>query len=465
MAPTLAFLIWFLCLAALFIWDPARNPKVSIALWLPVVWLFFAGSRLPSQWLGVSPGSAEAAIEEGDPLNRAVSFGLILLAICILLARSINWRAIIARNPALVAYILFALLSACWSDFSLLCLKRWFRDLGGYLVVLVVLTDQVPLEAIRTLLRRMSYLLIPLSIVFDKYYPERSRLFDPWTGSGMFVGVTTGKNELGSIALISGLFFVWDTVARWPEHRRKRTKRILAVNAGFVLMNLSLLKTAESATCRVCFGLGCFVIFAANSQFFKRHPTILKALIPSIFCLYLLLDVGLGMNGSMAHAIGKDPTLTDRTKIWAFLLGMHTNPIIGTGYESFWYGPRLEYFWQNAGLGPLNEAHNGFLEVYLQLGVLGLLVILWLIVASYRNICKKLSPHQSIVSLALGIWVIMLFYCVTEAGFRMALPFVVFLIFGTAVPLRREGHQKAAKSAEFVDARPWRGQKIANQVP
>ena len=82
------------------------------------------------------------------------------------------------------------------------------------------------------------------------------------------------------------------------------------------------------------------------------------------------------MNGSMAEAVGKDPTLTDRTKIWAFVLGMHTNPLVGTGYQSFWLGPRLEYFWQNSGLGHLNEAHNGYLEVYLELGLIGVSLLI-----------------------------------------------------------------------------------------
>ncbi len=48
---------------------------------------------------------------------------------------------------------------------------------------------------------------------------------------------------------------------------------------------------------------------------------------------------------------------------------MKTNPLLGTGYESFWLGPRLQWFWQHAGLGHINEAHNGYLEVYLNLGI------------------------------------------------------------------------------------------------
>ncbi len=91
----------------------------------------------------------------------------------------------------------------------------------------------------------------------------------------------------------------------------------------------------------------------------------------------------------LAEAVGEDPTLTDRTKIWAFLLSMHTNPLLGTGYESFWLGPRLQWFWQTAGLGALNEAHNGYLEVYLNLGIIGLFLLCGFLIASLPDHLQK----------------------------------------------------------------------------
>ena len=337
-----------------------------------------------------------------------------------------------------MAFLLFALISVVWSDFPFVAFKRWFRDLGDYLVVLVVLSDPRPLDAVRTLLRRLAYLLIPLSILLDKYFPGLSRMFDPWTGIGMYVGATTGKNLLGLDALLCGLFFFWDTVTRWSDRKDPRTKRIIRVNVGFFAMSLWVLNTANSATCRVCMVLGCLVVVAAYSKFFRRHPGFLKVLIPSTFVLYLLLAYGLNLNGAMAGAVGKDPTLTDRTKIWAFLLGMHTNPLIGTGYESFWMGSRLEWFWDHAGVGHLNEAHNGYLEVYLNLGIIGLLLLVGFLIASYKKICRQLTTAPSLASLGLALWSIMLFYDVTEAGFRSGLIWLAFLLVGLSVPGRAE---------------------------
>jgi len=432
--PSLALFLWFVLLMALLYWDPAKDRKVSAAVWVPVIWLFILGSRLPSQWLGGSAGSAAQALEEGNPIDRTVSLALILLALGILVARSFRWGDFFTRNLALTAFLGYALVSVVWSDFPFVAFKRWFRDLGNYLMVLVVLSAPEPLEAVRTLLRRLGYLLIPLSVLLVKYYPELARVYDPWTGVAVTVGATTSKNMLGVACQISGLYFFWDTVTRWSHRKERRTKRILLLNFVFIAMTLWLLNLSSSTTSRVCLALGCLVIVAARSKMFQRHPAFLQTVIPASFILYMILAFGFGMSGDMAGAVGKDPTLTDRTKIWTFVLKMHTNPLIGTGYESFWMGSRLAWFWQEAGLGQINEAHNGFLEVYLQLGALGVCFLSGFLIASYRNICIRLKALSPQASLSMALWIVLLFYSVTEAGFRSNLILVVFLLGAMVVP-------------------------------
>jgi len=55
--------------------------------------------------------------------------------------------------------------------------------------------------------------------------------------------------------------------------------------------------------------------------------------------------------------MGRDSTLTGRTDIWARVIALVHNPVIGTGFESFWLGKRLEamQLYQRG----LNETHNG----------------------------------------------------------------------------------------------------------
>jgi hypothetical protein len=393
--------------------------------------MFIVGTRLPSQWLGGQMGTVAQVLQEGNPLDRTVDLILILLAVVTLISRSFQWDKFFTRNFALVAFVGFALLSVVWSDFPFVAFKRWFRDLGNYFVILVVLTDSHPIEAARTLLRRLGYLVIPLSITLIKYFPGTSKYYDTWTGVAQFTGAATSKNTLGVACLVSGIFFFWDTVTRWHERKERRTKSILLVNFALIGMTLWLLNLASSATSKVCLAIGCLVILAAHSKKFKRSPGFLKLLIPSSFILYLILAYGLDLSGSLASAVGRDPTLTDRTKIWAAVLSIHTNPLIGTGYESFWLGPRLERIWPLA--GHVNEAHNGYLDIYLNLGGIGLALLLMFVIASYSKICKRIASSP-LASFSLAVWTIMLFYDMTESAFRGGLMWVTFLLAAMAAP-------------------------------
>ena len=194
----IALFLWFVLLLALLgMQTPPRFGRTSGALWVPVTWMFFAGSRLPSQWFGAITGQSwVVSLEDGNPLDRTINLVLMGLAIAVLVSRSFAWGSFFKRNFVLMLFIIFALLSVFWSDFPLVAFKRWFRDLGNYIMVLVVLSDPRPLDAVRTVLRRLAYLFIPLSILVDKYFPNISKMYDLWTGLGQYVGVTTGKNLL-----------------------------------------------------------------------------------------------------------------------------------------------------------------------------------------------------------------------------------------------------------------------------
>ena len=452
MPPSLALFLWLILLLALLRSDPARQPKTSLALWLPVVWMFLVGSRLPSQWLGGQVGQVAQELEEGNPLDRSIYLVLILLAIGVLVSRSFQWGLFFKRNLALMSFLSFALVSICWSDFPFISFKRWFRDLGSYLVVLVVLSDLRPLEAIRTILRRLSYLLVPLSILLIKYYPQIGKQYSIWTGADMYVGATTSKNMLGLVCLVSGIYFFWDTLARWPERKQPRTRSIILVNIIFGAMTLWLLILSNSATSRVCLTLGCLIIAAARLQWTRRHPAFLKALIPACFCVYVVLAFGFNINGDLAGAVGRDPTLTDRTKIWAILLGMHTNPLLGTGYQSFWLGSRLQWFWHSSGLGFLNEAHNGYLEIYLELGLIGALFLGGFLVASYRIICRNFATSFSLAGFALAVWTVLLFYNMTEAAFQGGLLWMMLLMGAISLPVRAKGRVGRVVAIDSSDA-------------
>jgi O-antigen ligase len=363
-----------------------------------------------------------------------------------------------SRNRALLLFLVLALLSVTWSDFPFVSLKRWVRDIGHYVMILVVLTDSRPLSAIETLLRRFSYVHIPLSVVFIKYYPHLGRGYSWWTGEVMHTGVTTNKNLLGVLCLVSGVFFFWDTVRRWSERRQRRTKWILILNGLFMAMTLWLLNLADSATSRLCLVTGCLVILAAYSSVSKSNSSWLKWAIPSTLCVYLALDFGFNITAVIAEAVGRNATFTGRTELWPDLLRLVVNPLLGAGYESFWLGDRLQWLWARHPWRP-NQAHSGYIEVYLNLGLLGLCTLGGVLIASYGRICSRMTGAPGRESLGLTFFTLLILYNVTEAAFfKGHLLWFIFLLASIVVPLSPEGMQRANEQQAVAR----RGHPLAN---
>ena len=82
-------------------------------------------------------------------------------------------------------------------------MKRWVKELGNPIMALVILTEPRPYEAVGTVLRRLAFLMLPLSVLFLRYYPELGRSYHA-DGSPMFTGVGHQKNDLGSMCLMAG---------------------------------------------------------------------------------------------------------------------------------------------------------------------------------------------------------------------------------------------------------------------
>jgi exopolysaccharide production protein ExoQ len=73
------------------------------------------------------------------------------------------------------------------------------------------------------------------------------------------------------------------------------------------------------------------------------------------------------------HAVGKDPSLTGRTQIWqAVLRDSREAPLTGYGYAAFWDRQSAPAKWIRSKLEwVVPNAHNGWLDLLIQLGQIG----------------------------------------------------------------------------------------------
>jgi exopolysaccharide production protein ExoQ len=146
--------------------------------------------------------------------------------------------------------------------------------------------------------------------------------------------------------------------------------------------------------------------------------------------------------------MGRDSTLTGRTELWKELIGMNANPMLGTGFESFWLGERLQKLWELHWWHP-NEAHNGYLEVYLNLGFIGVAMLAAMIVKGYRNVRNQLNRDPETGRLLIAYFVVGLTYNFTEAAIRTTDPmWITFLLAIVAVPMACLPEETETRSAQ-----------------
>jgi|SRR5688572_21735520 len=430
MPPLLALFIYAVLLLWLMRRDPAKDPKVSSAVWIPFTWLLILAARLPSQWFGTQGPSAFQAAQDGNQLDRVFYVVLMLLAVRVAVTRKTRWGELISQNLILSSLVLLGLLSVLWSDFPGVTMRRWVRDLGGYFMIAVILSESNPMSAVQTVLRRVSYVLIPLSVILIKYFPGVGRGYETWTGATINIGATLNKNSLGVLCFISGLFFVWDFLKRWRDRSDRATRRVLAVDAAFIGMTLWLLSLAGSSTSDVCFFIGCVLLIVGHLRVERGSLQFLKVLIPATLVVIALSDWLFDIREFVTKFVGRDTTFTGRVELWEYLDSIHTNWLLGSGYESFWLGPRLLEIWARFPFGP-NQAHNGYREVQLNLGVVGLFLVIAFLIVSFSRICKSLRSQPHYALLSLSIWIALVFYNITEAALRMSHLLWLILLMGT----------------------------------
>jgi len=428
----------------LFLLDRDRTSRTSPALWVPAAWLGIAASRDISQWFNtVLVTDSPDQLLEGSPVDRVIYAGLLVAGLVVLVSRAERARSLLRANWPLIVFFLFCAISVLWSDYPFVAFKRWTKALGNLVMVLVVLTERDPPAAVRQLLTRTGFLLIPLSVLLIKYFPQLGRQFSPWGGMAYSSGVAIGKNGLGILCLVLGLGSLWRFLAALPRDERPRMARPLIAHGVVLAMASWLFWAADSATSLGCFLIAALLLGLTSRYGFARRPMVVSLLVAgivSVCVLGLLVDTDMGV----AQAMGRDSTLTTRTQLWRDLLRISVDPWVGTGFESFWLGERAKALWRTHWWHP-NQAHNGYLEVFLNLGWVGVILLGLVIAWGFRNVVGAVRRDRELGGLRLAFFVAAILYNLTEAAFKVMHPvWIAFLLAVTVVPSADAGGQAPA---------------------
>ncbi len=406
------FSLWLLWI---FYRDAKERASVSSGVWIVMTWVFIQGSRPLSVWLGLE---GPISRDEGNPAEALFNLILITAGVIVLLRRGIRWTAVVRDNPWLFVFYLFWSMSILWSDYPLITFKRLVKDLGYIFMVLLVLTDRAPSETIKAVCVRVAYLCIPLSVVLIRFYPGWGR---GWGGYKqnilMYVGVTTHKNELGSLVLVSALFLLWDLFDSRDQYRYRMEKASFASRVLVLSMCWYLLLIIDSQTSLICavLGTGLLIVFFKFPSV-QYNPRRIEALGLCAAAVLLVFDSFIDIKETLLASVNRDPTLTTRTDIWPILIEFQDNPLAGQGFNTFWAGERMKQLADTT--AGIIQAHNGYIETYLNGGLIGVGLLLILLLSTYVRIRTKLALGLPDGSIRLVILLTAMVHNYSEASFN-----------------------------------------------
>lgn len=394
-------------IAVLFRQDHKEWPQFSNALWIPLIWLVASTTRLiqilfPTANFSAGPGvpSIERAIE-GNPTSRMIFLVLILAAVIVLIKRRAALAACIRANRGIYLLYAYMLLSITWTSFPEVAFKRYIKMLGCLFMAFLVASEKDHQKALEHIFRRYIVVCLALSLFYVKTDRSIGYMISVH-GDHFMAGIANHKNDLGILAVYSLVFLVMRALRFWPA--------INYYDAALLLVDIYFLTRARSMTALVLAFLGVALILGLKiAGSFRRIAILIGiSLIVTLPILTITMNSpGSVVSGAFFSSTGKDATLTGRIPLWKDLVRFGRKDLVfGSGYESYW----IRYYkeiWAKWTFLPVS-AHNGFVEVLLNLGLIGLVIMLVVIsksvsLLSSRSSLSRPNGHWDLTVLILFI--------------------------------------------------------------
>jgi exopolysaccharide production protein ExoQ len=337
---------------------------------------YFAGpARDASFYQGESAGS-------GADYHLYLYINMALQAGFAVAARRRIWAALRA-NPLVVAGVALIFISALWSDAPGNSLRMGV-EVSLCTLFACYLAVRMSTEQLMRLLMFMGVMSALASIVFALALPSYG-IFAGY-GGGAWNGICDHKNTLGiSMAfLLTPVFFA--------EHYR-RSQKVLYTALLLFLIAMSQSKGAWVYTA----GMLCFVACLYMLRRLGRHESVLFVIL-TISLAAAMIGLAFHSLDTIAPMLGKTASMSGRTDIYRQVWQSIMNaPFLGYGYGAYWFvNPEATRVGVSIGWMNIGYSENGILELALQLGLVGVgLVLLMLGRAAIQGIRLLRSPYYS----------------------------------------------------------------------
>lgn len=280
------------------------------------------------------------------------------------------------------------------------------------------LSFEARLKVIGTVLAVLVLISILVVFVAPSVGIDNDTRADAWRG------IFLNKNSLGRVAAIE-LLVTTILAIRGPAKNRPGWFGIAGISLVTVL-------NSDSQTALIGVLAALVVLIVTSKSRFRR--TAAKKVGTVIIGIYLGFSVLIPVLGPLiATFFTRDPTLTGRTTLWAIAEGFAAQkPLLGWGFGAVWQ--------TEGGIGLVmsqaltfvpGSAHNGLLDLRLQNGLLGVVLV---IIALWLLLVRSLS-NQSMLQMAsaqIAYVTLLLTMDLTESTLYFGLTWFLMWIFLTA---------------------------------
>jgi exopolysaccharide production protein ExoQ len=354
------------------------------------------------QWL--FPGA------DNESANSPIANGLWVAAYVFALAGLVVERDAALRlmrsSLPLVAILLLAGVSTLWSDQPVLTARRSLELVG---------TTALALHLVRRLGLRGFIETLGVAVAITAVISLTLVVFVPSVGAleGAWNGFFNHKNTLGT-AMVLGMATIACVV-----DRSRGIRRGLQI-AAFLLCLVLMIGSRNAGSYGTAIMLALIIPFLLQSRAKQRTKLVLLGLLGSVVAAILIS--GSAVNDALG-VFGKDATLTGRTDAWQLVIdAIGRRPALGYGYGGVfwgWEGPAVTLIYPYLNWFP-GSAHNGFLEVALNIGIVGEVALILLLVVGLRRAWASFWRGRDLSSawpLCAMLWVIIGNF--SEATFAM----------------------------------------------
>jgi O-antigen ligase len=334
---------------------PNESMMKSIIPKLYFLFLYAIASKIVEGTFGEPRPSALSS----DTVHFVVSTVLMGWTAALVYPRYQTIKNVLVSHKLLLGLYLYATISCCWTQDPTYSLRLILLPLvllvsSAYLAITFTPEEMVELVAKVTALFAVGSIAGQLLL-----YPISDTVFSGW------MGLYGHKEYLGS-GMAIGIVSLLALRSKWKFSRW-----------CMLILLLTVLMLARSATATLS------TLSIVGFVFIKRVPRFVRFSLPVVIAVAIVSliwtsNVENFVQGAFS-ALGKDTTLTGRDVIWNFVFVQTGNrPILGYGYQGFWF-LHQDTIIANLGWNP-GHAHNGFLNIALTLGLMGLFalaLILW----------------------------------------------------------------------------------------